>query len=259
MTTSVKWAAQLQGVREVSLHGTADLDFWRKRIAEHGVEPLATDGRATIAIVSATGTFAGVRFSEMSVSVATVTSPDAADMPSFFLDGAYNSSRFFAWCERVFFSTPYAFAQVDVDCTLPAAIRVARRGQIIFQASMGPVDPTSTRLPARQIDETWLAQIFLPGRPGLVANKRKVFLASICGVTEVYPFLADNDTILMGQAINARATENPMSDRFPTSVRMLADSEFTPVEWMVRSNATHAKSKTYTLRELAERHTQAIA
>ncbi len=259
MTTSVKWAAQLQGVREVSLHGTADLGFWRKRLAEHGVEPLATDGRATIAMVSATGTFAGLQFSEMSVSVATVTSSDAADTPSFFLDGAYNSNRFFAWCERFFFSTPYAFAQVVVDCTLPASIRVTQRGQIIFQASMGPIDPTSSRSPVRQTDETWLAQVFLPGRPGLAADKRKVFLAKICGVTQVYPFHAGNDTIIMGRAINARATQNPMSDPFPTSLRMLADSQFTPVEWIVRTNATHAKSKTYTLRDLAERRTQAIA
>ena len=35
--TSVKWAAELAHVREVSLLGTADLAFWKDRLLKEGL------------------------------------------------------------------------------------------------------------------------------------------------------------------------------------------------------------------------------
>lgn len=69
MTTPVKWTAHLHAVHEVSLVGSANLDFWQERLAGEEVTPVDRDGRAMIAIVSAAGKFAGVRFREVLASL----------------------------------------------------------------------------------------------------------------------------------------------------------------------------------------------
>ncbi len=45
MTTAERWTAQLDGVREVSLRGSADFEFWQKRLADEGLRPSIATGR----------------------------------------------------------------------------------------------------------------------------------------------------------------------------------------------------------------------
>jgi hypothetical protein len=64
------------------------------------------------------------------------------------------------------------------------------------------------------------------------AADRKLFLASLSGVTSFTPFDAATDEFVI----------RPVT-AFPTLQRLI-DSRFQPVEWIVRADAFHAKSKT---------------
>ncbi len=136
MGQSLKWAAQLDNVSEVSLTGTADFDYWKNHLATQGYVPVKTDDRASIAVVSASGKFAGVRFQELSISVSVSAPNGGMGLPSFFLVQAFSSNRFFAFCERALFSTPYQFANVTVDYPEPTGVRVLQKGQVCLEASM---------------------------------------------------------------------------------------------------------------------------
>ena len=106
MNPTIKWAARLSHVREISLRGGADLSYWKDRLDRERLVPLERDGRAEILIISADAKFRGVRFREVSFSVAVAPPEPSPGIETVFLLGAFNSNRFFAWCERTFFSTP---------------------------------------------------------------------------------------------------------------------------------------------------------
>src|SRR5262249_27784132 len=137
----VKWAAELAHVREVSLLGTADLPFWQGRLEAEGLRPAARDGRAAVLLIAADARFMGIRFREMSVSVQVVPPEGGALRDAAYLVGAFNSSRLLAFCERVFFSTPYRHGDVHLSASLPASIRVADKGGAGFRAEMGTGTP----------------------------------------------------------------------------------------------------------------------
>jgi hypothetical protein len=229
MTTRVKWTAQLDQVQEVSLLGTADLHFWQERLTGEGLSPVNRGGRAAILVVSAAGRYMGIRFREMSISVIV----SSAEVTSYFLLRAFNSNRFFAFCERVFFSTPYEGECVDVVPDIPAAISVGQHDHTAFHASMHVTDRLATRTPNQEYEEALLAQILLPCKTDATSRQAKMFFARIRGTTKIYPFLAGRDIISIDSRTNG--------DVFHT----LSESNFVPEEWIVRLNAFHAKSKTY--------------
>lgn len=117
-------------------------------------------------LIAAEGVFRGVRFRELSIS----------------RDGhllqAFNSNRFFAWCERTFFHTPYAHGEVRVQ-TSPAAFRVGG----VLRAEM-----TGAREPIFAGDETWSGAVLLP-------NGRR-FHAHLEGFTRKYAFADTFETSL---------------------------------------------------------------
>jgi len=232
MTTSVKWAAQLHEVREVSLIGSADLGFWQDRLADEQLAPVNREGRAMISIVSAAGRFAGIRFRELSVSLAVTAATKSAELPVLFLDRAFNSNRFFAFCERVMFSTPYDYADVRVEHPDPTEVSVTQGGHSLFRASMWRTGASENRKPTREREESWMAKVMLPGNGRSAGRHKKMFFARISGVTQVYQFVAGEDCMALHERDNG--------DVF----QALLKSHFTPVEWIVRSNATHAKSRT---------------
>lgn len=137
--------ATLPHVREVSLRGMID-----------GTPHL---------LIGAASSFIGLRFRELSIS-ALVGERDAR------LIQAYNSRRFFAFCERTFFSTPHVYGDVRVDA-IPPRIRVAG----ILHAEMhGEREPVSVA------HEEWEVTVHLP--------KERRFYARLSGLTRRYPFLA---------------------------------------------------------------------
>ena len=229
VTTRVKWTAQLDHVQEVSILGSADLGFWRKQLAGEELTPVDREGRANILIVSAVGKYMGVRFRELSVSVSVASE----ELTSYFLIRAFNSNSFFAFCERVLFSAPYDCANVGIVHDVPTEISVTQRGRTLFSASMRRTDTSATRTPTREFEEAFVTRINLPGQKPSTSRAAKMFFARLGGRTQVYPFIAGEDTIVI----------NPKNGG--DSFGVLSESAFVPEAWMIRSNASHAKSKTY--------------
>ena len=228
----IKWAAELSHVREVSLLGTADLAYWADRLKEQGLAPVARDGKAQVLVIAADARFMGVRFHEVSVSVLAREGDGESARDGAYLLHAFNSSRFFAFCERRLFSTPYSHADVRVCADAPASIRARESGRDVFRAEMA-----AGRNLARTVDGGWAGPVFLPSRdraaPAQPAGDGRLFFARIQGQTETYPFLDGKDSVTIAPGPAGGA------------LRSLIDSQFAGTEWSVRRDATHAKSKTY--------------
>jgi len=219
MSAPVKYVAALKHVREVSLVGAADFRFWKQRLEKEELEPQETEGKAQILIVGAEAKFRGIRFRELSFSVMV--------RGGMFLVRAFNSCRFFAFCERVFFSTPYYGADVRISAAQPAFVRMSEMGEGMFEVQM----KGEGREASSSGQEGWEGPVFLPGNA-------KAFVARIGGESRKYPFLNSQDVL----TIKPGANDGVFSS--------LLDSNFSPMEWIVREDAAHAKSKTYKRGEL---------
>jgi hypothetical protein len=228
MNPSIQWAAVLEHVHEVSLRGEADLDFWRDRRRREDLLPAEVDGRAQVLLIAADARFLGIRFQELSFSIQVSGSGAPARPAGAFLVHAFKSGRFFAFCERVFFRTPYSHGDVRLSASLPAAVQLVKEGQAVFQVQMADPRPQG-REPSRSGEDGWEGPVYLPGegRPG------PLFHARIRGQTETYPFLAASDSLLIRPAQGCEVLQD------------LLDSRFVVKEWAIRADATHAKSKTY--------------
>ena len=232
----MKYVAELAHVREVSLLGSADLGFWAERLRGEGLTPVEHPGRARVLVVSCNSKFFGVRFRELSFSI-FVRRPDASEgSDAAFLVQAFNSSRFFAWSERTWFSTPYRHGMIDVDVGLPAAMRLGLEGQTVFSAVMnngsrvgpaalrraGPPEdnviedggpaleaslshPTG-REPSRCGVEGFAGPIFLPRSTREKSTSGRLFFAKIEGETQAYAFSA-SDTLTLRPSSGSRVCQ----------------------------------------------------
>lgn len=239
MNASVKWTAELTHVREVALLGTADLAFWKERLRKEGLLPTESDGQAQLLITAADAKYLGVRFRELSFSVLVShlearSPPDAA-----YLVRAFNSCRLFAFCERVFFSTPYHYGDVRVSRSLPASIHLFKQGEPVFAAEMGADASGLGREPSRCGEDRWEGPLFLPDPGGANGRESNLFVARLQGYTRRYAFLPGTDTLAI----------SPLPDS--EILQMLSDSHFLATEWIVREDATHARSKTYKRAEVS--------
>jgi hypothetical protein len=234
MNTSVKWAAELAHVREVSLLGTADLAFWKERLQREELVPAERDGRAQLLIIAADSKYLAVRFRELSFCVLVGRPDEGPPQDAAYLSRAFNSCRLFAFCERMLFSTPYHHGDVRVSASLPASMHLVKKGEVVFAAEMGTDASGLSREPSRCGDERWEGPVFLPeSRPGK-AGQGKLFVARLRGYARTYPFLPGTDSVAI----------RPSSDS--EVLQALRDSHFLAKDWIVREDATHAKSKTYT-------------
>jgi hypothetical protein len=69
MASQIKYAAVLHNVNEVSLLGTADLEYWRRRLEPEQLEPVTHEGHAQLLIIAADARFMGLRFRELSFGI----------------------------------------------------------------------------------------------------------------------------------------------------------------------------------------------
>lgn len=221
--SSVKFQADIEPVREVTLMGLADPAYWSQRLEPEQLTPAVLNNRAQLLIIAAEMKFKGIRFRELSISVlARSNQGDGA-----FLLHAFNTVRFFAFVERNFFSAPYFHGDVQVSVQPPVLARGA-----IADGGAFAIEMAHEREPARVETAGWEGPVFLPGA---TSAGRKYFIAKIWGRTRFFPF-ASSDTILIKP-----------SPRAPV-LRSLLDSGFQATEWAIRDKARHAKSKTTTLR-----------
>jgi len=233
-TNKIKWAPELSGVQEVSLVGAANLSYWTKQLSQEGLRPLEKDGQAQVLIIAAGARFLGLRFQEMSICVLASTDEAASSQQEAFLVHAFNSRRFFAFCERALFSTPYYYGDVRASPEIPASIEVADARAVLFRAEMQRRDAGAPqRKPSRSADDGWEGCVYLPTRQARSDHRRQLFFARLKGYTKSYTFLQHEDSCLIRPARKHPALE------------ALIASQFAPTEWIIRENATHAKSKTY--------------
>lgn len=218
-------AAAIEPVREVTLSLLADLDVWKALLAQEGLRPAVTDGKARLIITASDSVFKGVPFRELAISVHVEPPREGLAPEGHFLVHAYNSSRFFAFIERAVFHTPYYHAQVSVNPKLPASIRVSRDGNDCFRATMG-----ESRSPRSDAAERMHGPIYLPR--GSAVEGGKLFYATLEGQTQTYDFNPAQDAVVV-------------SPSAPEAVfRALRDSHVQGEEWIIRERGRHAKSRT---------------
>jgi hypothetical protein len=239
--TATRYVAEVPRVREVSLRGTANLAFWRERVSTEDLVPAERDGKAQIMIVGATMRFMGIRFTEISFSVLLSGHEEAAGQGGAFLFQAFNSSRLFAWCERVLFATPYLHAHGHVSVSAPISMQLVLGGELAFRAEMQSDSKKPHRQPTRRGEETWEGPVFLPRDCRDHGSKGRFFFAKLKGQTTAYPFVRAEDALSI------------MPSQEAGIFQALLDSGFTGEEWVVREDATHGKSKTHARSELRPR------
>jgi hypothetical protein len=218
MTTPVKWVAELSHVREVSLLGSADLAFWIDRLQKESLVLAEKNGKAQLLIIAADMKFMGIRFREVSFSVLVCPPEETAGRDAVFLVQAYNSR-----C---------------LSTTTPCFIRLVLGGELVFGAQMHREEPLPCRAPASSGEDSWDGPIFLPRRPAANHRGAKVFFGKLRGHTLKYPFLRGQDSVIIAPSSGIDI------------LQALVASHFAVEEWIVRQDATHAKSKTYTRSDL---------
>ncbi len=231
---AIKYVADISHVREVSLLGSAGLAFWQGKLRAANLVPCNVEGRARLLLSAPDLKFKGIRFRELSICVLVSRHEDGSSEDGAFLAYAFNSNRFFAFCERTFFSTPYVHANIDVESMLPAAFRVSQRGSVVLHAAMSADSTAATRPPVRTAVEGFKGPVFLPRPVTSRRRSNRFFYAHIDGLTQTYAFDRTRDTF----------KRHPSAD-VPV-LAWLAESQFVPTEWLIRDDATHGKSKTYT-------------
>lgn len=219
---SIRVAAAIEGVREVTLAGAADLAYWREQLRPLGLRPLADAGCARLVISATSARWKGLSFCELSFTVAVGAGDDESTHGGFFLAHAYNSRRALALSERLFFKTPYYHGQLRVELGPPARVELTDAGAPAFGAAMAGARPASW-----SGDDTWEGAIFLPGAPG------QRFYARLSGDTQVYPFVPGDDRLTIDPAARAAI------------FGQLRESRFAASEWRLRASAAHLKSQTY--------------
>jgi len=234
MSPQIRYIAEPTHVREVSLTGTADLFFWQDRLAHEDLIPAEREGRAQVLIVAATMKYMATQFTEVSFSVLLSNPDNRANEGGAFLVQAFNSFRPFAFFERVLFATPSLHADCRASLVAPISIQIAQRGETAFRAVMSENSKTKS---AGAEDRGWEGPVFLPQNKGRTA-KGRIFFARVRGQGRTYPFERTEDILSL-----------PLSSG-PKIFQLLRDSQFTPTRWIVREDATHGKSRTYSRSEV---------
>lgn len=232
---SIKWVAELANVREIALHGSADLDYWAERLQPESLQPIAREGAAQIMILLGQGKFKGFEFRELSFALLVSPVGTSDKSRTAYMIRAFNTNRFFAFCERVFFCTPYEFGIVDASFTLPLSFTLSKKGVPILGARMEDAAIEPLRDSRCSTTAEWLGPVFLPRRSQDRAVAPRLFYSSIRGDVQVYPFDESRHVFEV-------APPNPRH-----TTQALVDSRFRPLEWSHRTAARHAKSKTYRL------------
>lgn len=219
----IRYVAEVAPVREVTLHGVADLAFWQEKLRSDNLQPVANEGQAQVFLSATEARFLGIRFRECIIGIHV---EPRNEQPAMYLIHAWNSLQAFAWIERNMFGTAYYAGEIALESEFPANFMLAARQQPLVLATLGQ----EPREPQAIADEHWQGTVFLPRKNG---GPQKLFVAKLAGRTEQYAFVPSADLLTLG-----RSAACP-------PIGWLIDSGFTPQTWAVRQAAAHAKSKTY--------------
>lgn len=220
-TSTIQYAADLDNVKEVTLHGTADLSFWETELHEENLFPYHQEGKAVLLLSAIDAKWRAFKFREFVIAVAVCFNESGTSMDGYYLPHAFNSSKLLAFSERTFFQTPYFQGDIQLDNELPASIKLRDRTEILLNTEMS-VQNTSPTIEYQE----WKGPVFLP-------NNRGKFFALLAGEAEIYPFSPEKDTLELTPSARHRIFHH------------LIESNFTGKTWSLRNSSRHAKSKTY--------------
>ena len=224
-----KYVAQLKGVRELALFGAAELSWWRDHLAGEGLEPVEVDGRAQLVVTGLDSKWMGIPFRDLSVVVAARRS--GSEETGLLLARSFNASRFFAFVERRWFHLPYSFRDVRVELKDPASMRLGQETVPDLFAERGPREPSGE--PEAAQDMGYTGPLFLPTRD---RTRRRWLMVRIHGLTSTCDFDAARDRF---------EVDPECSDPVLAGLRA---SRFRGIQWQLRENATHARTKTFKAR-----------
>jgi hypothetical protein len=222
----VKFIAIVKGAREVTLVGSAEYDYWADRLLYENLVPQKVDGRAEVILSAVQLKWMGVSFREFSVSI-SVRDRAEPSIDGIYLFSAFSTSRLLACIEKYHFRTPYYHSNIDVSVQNPWSLQLFDGVTPVIQSERHDASDVE------RCDETWEARIFLPNGARGSKPSNQLFFAKLSGATQVARFSASSDSLALTPS-NQHAV-----------VQSLVDSGFTGREWRVRSNATHARSRTY--------------
>jgi hypothetical protein len=215
-TQITKYMTIVEPVLEVTLIGQGDTDPWRPLLEAEGIKFPLDQEKIEIILSGVEARYLGVKFRELSISL-------RIDENQVFLVYAFNSNRWFALAERVFFRTPYYYATIVVN---PYHIRLMNKGQLLFEAILSETAPVTDSQ-----DEFTEWQIWLPKLLRKQADKPHYFNARLEGYTQHYK-LSNNSVLFSGG--------------LPAPLQPLLNSNFHLDDWLVRDSARHSKSQTFT-------------
>ena len=219
--TSIQYAADLYNVKEVTLHGTADLSFWEAVLRKESLFPYHEADKAILLLSAIDAKWRGFKFREFVIGVGICLNESGTSLDGYYLPHAFNSSKLLAFSERVFFQTPYFQGDIRLENRLPASIKLQHGAEVLFHAEMSIPDIS----PVIEYLE-WEGPIFLP-------NNRGKFFAVLAGEAKIYPFSPEKDRLELKPSAHHRIFQQLIESNFVGSV------------WSLRSNSRHAKSKTY--------------
>ncbi len=223
-TQRILYLVTIRNVREVTLAGTADAAFWREQLDSYGLVPYLIDGRAQLAVGGTALRWLGFAFRELTVSVAVSTRPDGSSNDGWFLAAAVNTSPMLAAMERSMFQTPYVPGELRVEASERPCVELRETNTVRLLAQSSARDPIP-----KAVDGWWEGPIFLPRLSR--ARTAGYFRARLGGPMTSYAWDAAGDSF-------------ELAEPYSPPVRQLASSAFEPLEWRIRTAATHARSKT---------------
>ena len=220
-SSTPNYAADIDNVKEVTLHGTADLSFWEAVLQKESLFPYHEADQAILLLSAIDAKWRGFKFREFVIAVGVCLNENGTSMDGYYLPHAFNSSKLLAFSERTFFQTPYVQGDIQLDNKLPASIKLRDRTEVLLNAEMSVQDTS----PITEYQE-WKGPVFLP-------NNRGKFFAILAGETESYPFSPATDQLELRPSARHRIFQQ------------LIESNFVGKTWSLRSSSRHAKSKTY--------------
>ena len=219
--TFVKYAADLDNVRDVTLYGTADLPFWKAVLRKERLFPYREADKALLLLSATDAKWRGFKFREFVIAVGVCYNENGVSLDGYYLLQAFNSSKLLTFSERAFFRTPYFQGDLQLENRLPAFIKLYDRVEVLLQAEMAMPEATPT---VEYLE--WKGPIFLP-------NRRGKFFAILAGEADIYPFSPEADRFEVKPASRYRIFQQ------------LIESNFTGSVWTLRNSSRHARSKTY--------------
>jgi len=217
----MKYAAVIDNVHEVTILGSAKLNFWKAYLKNFDFYPFVDNRKGVIIISAINSKFKGIRFSELSISLKISFAENGKSNDGFYMLQAYNSNRFFTIVEQKYFKTPYIHGKIILNNIIPPKIKLVAKDITLLEIEMG--DNKTLNGVKHEQDEF---NIVLPGN-----LEKNCFKANLEGQTFSFDFTS-NDKFILNE--NAGGAWN-----------LIRESAFKPLMWKIRNNAVHKKSKTF--------------